>query len=396
MYVQSDESSKYRCVQEIFGEERVGLRTGDVSVNPGAPVMIMTTEILRNISYRTLLEGDPLSSFAPNLGDVALTVLDEVHYLGNPDRGSVWEEIIINCPPHMKLLAMSATVANPAEIGEWIQNVHGACETVQTSFRPVPLKWWFAWGQPNARSESSGVNGSGRNGSGAGGGDDGDGGGRQRQGRNGRDSSKGARVQVSYFHLVFVSDQWERPTKKGNNPNRTTNCDLGQSNNHLKGTTAPACIPSRLFYLNRAMIASDLINYSVFTSFHCSVWIEWCLCTTRGGDKCWVVVQVEELLENRKTRDGKVKLNAVLDRSLKSAKQLRAKTAVLQRKMLRGSSKKAGYDALQQMQSKLAKIEQVCPQLHTSCYVAFSIAVHVLQSTEWLRRCTAQAIAAWF
>ena len=63
-------------LQEIFGEERVGLRTGDVSVNPGAPVMIMTTEILRNISYRTLLEGDPLSSFAPNLGDVALTVLD--------------------------------------------------------------------------------------------------------------------------------------------------------------------------------------------------------------------------------------------------------------------------------------------------------------------------------
>ena len=131
-------------LQEIFGEERVGLRTGDVSVNPGAPVMIMTTEILRNISYRTLLEGDPLSSFAPNLGDVALTVLDEVHYLGNPDRGSVWEEIVINCPSHMKLLAMSATVANPAEIGEWIQSVHGACETVQTSFRPVPLKWWLS------------------------------------------------------------------------------------------------------------------------------------------------------------------------------------------------------------------------------------------------------------
>lgn len=148
-------------LQEIFGEERVGLRTGDVSVNPGAPIMIMTTEILRNISYRTLLEGDPLSSFAPNLGDVSLTVLDEVHYLGHPDRGSVWEEIIINCPPHMKLLAMSATVANPQEIGAWVQSVHGACETVQTSFRPVPLKWWFAWGQPDRRGALDGGDGAG-------------------------------------------------------------------------------------------------------------------------------------------------------------------------------------------------------------------------------------------
>lgn len=259
------------CLQEIFGEERVGLRTGDVSVNPGAPVMIMTTEILRNISYRTLLEGDPLSSFAPNLGDVALTVLDEVHYLGNPDRGSVWEEIIINCPPHMKLLAMSATVANPAEIGEWIQNVHGACETVQTSFRPVPLKWWFAWGQPNARSLGSEYSRPGGNGSEAGGGD-GRGGGRggRRGGRGGRDSSAGARVQV------------------------------------------------------------------------------------------------EELLEKRKNRQGKVVLNAVLDRSLKSAKSLRAQTVAVRRKMLRGSSKKAGYDALQQLQAKLAKIEQVCTTMYST------------------------------
>jgi superfamily II RNA helicase len=156
----------------------------------------MTTEILRNISYRTLLEGDPLSSFAPNLGDVALTVLDEVHYLGHPERGSVWEEIIINCPPHMKLLAMSATVANPAEIGEWIQHVHGACETVQTTFRPVPLKWWFAWGQPNPRQGDSRVDSSdsrGSGGEGAGGEDNGDG---RRHVRRAMLSSAGARVMV--------------------------------------------------------------------------------------------------------------------------------------------------------------------------------------------------------
>lgn len=138
-------------MQEIFGEERVGLRTGDVSINAGAPVMIMTTEILRNISYRALLDGDPGSGFAPNLDDVALTVLDEVHYLGHADRGSVWEEIVINCPPHVKLLAMSATVANPEEIGAWIGAVHGSCETVTTSFRPVPLQWWFAWEEGGER-----------------------------------------------------------------------------------------------------------------------------------------------------------------------------------------------------------------------------------------------------
>lgn len=138
-------------MQEIFGEERVGLRTGDVSINAGAPVMIMTTEILRNISYRVLLGGDPASGFAPNLDDVALTVLDEVHYLGHADRGSVWEEIIINCPPHIKLLAMSATVANPEEIGAWIKSVHGKCETVTTAFRPVPLQWWFAWEEGGPR-----------------------------------------------------------------------------------------------------------------------------------------------------------------------------------------------------------------------------------------------------
>lgn len=185
----------------MFGEDRVGLRTGDVSVNPGAPIMIMTTEILRNISYRTLLEGDPLSSFSPNLGDVALTVLDEVHYLGHPDRGSVWEEIIINCPAHMKLLAMSATVANPGEIGDWIQSVHGECETVQTSFRPVPLKWWFAWGQPDATRDSS--TGSSRWDSNNGGSDAEDDGGRRRLQRNNwRATSANARVQVCCFPLA--------------------------------------------------------------------------------------------------------------------------------------------------------------------------------------------------
>ena len=133
-------------MQEVFGEERVGLHTGDMNINMGAPVMIMTTEILRNIGYRTQLKQQEVNPYGKDedLSDVGLAVLDEVHYLGHPDRGSVWEELVINTPSHIQLLAMSATVANPAEIGAWIESVHGPCATIQTSWRPVPLDWWFA------------------------------------------------------------------------------------------------------------------------------------------------------------------------------------------------------------------------------------------------------------
>lgn len=79
------------------------------------------------------------------MGDVGLVVLDEVHYLGDPSRGSVWEEVVINCPRHIQLLAMSATVKNPDDLGGWIAAEHGACETVRTRFRPVPLRWHFCY-----------------------------------------------------------------------------------------------------------------------------------------------------------------------------------------------------------------------------------------------------------
>ena len=138
-------------LQEIFGEEHVGLRTGDVSINGGAAILVMTTEILRNITYRAQLE----EGAGQDLSDVGLTVLDEVHYLGHPDRGSVWEEVIINSPPEMQLLAMSATVANAAEIGDWVTAVHGPCTTIETAFRPVPLTWNFAWDDENAETIGS-------------------------------------------------------------------------------------------------------------------------------------------------------------------------------------------------------------------------------------------------
>lgn len=120
--------------------------------------MIMTTEIFRNITYRALLEAaEATLDFARGLDDVGLAILDEVHYLGNPDRGSVWEEVVINLPSHMQLVAMSATIANPKEIGAWIEAVHGPCGTVETAFRPVPLKWWFAWDDVDSRCKGSNI-----------------------------------------------------------------------------------------------------------------------------------------------------------------------------------------------------------------------------------------------
>lgn len=133
-----------------FGSVRCGLQTGDASLNPDADIVVMTTEILRNIMYRTaeLAEENNTGSQATRearLGDVGLIVLDEVHYLGDPHRGSVWEEVIINCPRHIQLLCMSATVKNPEDLGSWISKEHMSCETIQTRFRPVPLHWHFSY-----------------------------------------------------------------------------------------------------------------------------------------------------------------------------------------------------------------------------------------------------------
>ncbi|GBF97818.1 DEAD-box ATP-dependent RNA helicase, chloroplastic [Raphidocelis subcapitata] len=129
-----------------FGTARCGLQTGDASLNPDGQVVVMTTEILRNIMYRTAEAsggGGGGATRDERLGDVGLVVLDEVHYLGDPNRGSVWEEVVINCPRHIQLLAMSATVKNPEDLGGWISQEHGECVTVRTRFRPVPLRWLF-------------------------------------------------------------------------------------------------------------------------------------------------------------------------------------------------------------------------------------------------------------
>ena len=132
-------------MRERFGVSEAGLQTGDASINKDGSVVVMTTEILRNILYRVGEEAQAVQGKAidDRLDKVKLVVFDECHYLGDPGRGSVWEEAIINLPPDVLVLAMSATVRNPNDISGWISEVHGKCSTVITKFRPVPLRWHY-------------------------------------------------------------------------------------------------------------------------------------------------------------------------------------------------------------------------------------------------------------
>lgn len=127
--------------RQRFGEERVGLVTGDINIEVQAPIIVMTTEILRNMFYET----EDQAPWDRRLDEIGLVVLDEVHYLADPGRGSVWEELIVGCPKEIQMLCMSATVANPQDLGDWISQIHGPCSTVRTSKRPVPLSWFFAF-----------------------------------------------------------------------------------------------------------------------------------------------------------------------------------------------------------------------------------------------------------
>jgi ATP-dependent RNA helicase HelY len=123
-------NQKFHDLVERYGEDQVGLLTGDNTINGEAPVVVMTTEVLRNMLYagsRTLL----------GLGFV---VMDEVHYLADRDRGAVWEEIIIHLPDSVSLVSLSATVSNAEEFGEWLETVRGGgVTTIVEEKRPVPL-----------------------------------------------------------------------------------------------------------------------------------------------------------------------------------------------------------------------------------------------------------------
>jgi superfamily II RNA helicase len=131
-------NQKLRDFRKQFGMDRVGLVTGDLCINRNAPILVMTTEIFRNILYGTLIDD-----LETALVDVEAVVLDECHYMNDRQRGTVWEESIIYCPQNIQLIALSATIANSEQLTAWIEWVHGPTELVRSDWRPVPLHFHF-------------------------------------------------------------------------------------------------------------------------------------------------------------------------------------------------------------------------------------------------------------
>lgn len=131
-------NQKFRDFRDLFGANVVGLLTGDTSINRDAPIVVMTTEIFRNMLY-----GTRIGEVGTSLVDVEAVVLDECHYMNDRQRGTVWEESIIYCPREVQLVALSATVANSDQLTDWLNRVHGATELIYSDFRPVPLQFHF-------------------------------------------------------------------------------------------------------------------------------------------------------------------------------------------------------------------------------------------------------------
>jgi ATP-dependent RNA helicase HelY len=122
-------NQKYTEFTEKFGEDRVGLLTGDTSINSEAEILVMTTEVLRNMLYAG-------SNSLTNLGAV---VMDEVHYLADKFRGAVWEEVLIHLMESVQVISLSATVSNAEEFGEWLGEIRGDTEVIVSEIRPIPL-----------------------------------------------------------------------------------------------------------------------------------------------------------------------------------------------------------------------------------------------------------------
>ena len=122
-------NQKYHDFVREYGEENVGLLTGDTSINTEAPIVVMTTEVLRNMLYAE-------STTLIGLGYV---IMDEVHYLADRFRGAVWEEAIIHLPEHVTVISLSATVSNVEEFGAWLDTVRGDTDVIVSEHRPVPL-----------------------------------------------------------------------------------------------------------------------------------------------------------------------------------------------------------------------------------------------------------------
>ena len=131
-------NQKYFDFSQKYGEKNVGLLTGDTTINREAQIVVMTTEVFRNMLY-----GTTFGTLKDNLKDVRYVVLDEVHYMNDEQRGTVWEESIIYCPTNIQIIALSATVQNSQQLTNWINTVHSGTEHVYTDFRPVPLRFYY-------------------------------------------------------------------------------------------------------------------------------------------------------------------------------------------------------------------------------------------------------------
>lgn len=122
-------NQKFHELGQVYGADQVGLLTGDTNINSNARIVVMTTEVLRNMLYAE----------SRALDELHFVIMDEVHYLADRFRGAVWEEVLIHLPPSVKLVSLSATVSNAEEFGDWLQEVRGDTAVVVSEIRPVPL-----------------------------------------------------------------------------------------------------------------------------------------------------------------------------------------------------------------------------------------------------------------
>ncbi len=123
-------NQKFQELAAEYGADQVGLLTGDTNINSHARIVVMTTEVLRNMLYA---DSDLLA-------DLAYVIMDEVHYLADRFRGAVWEEVIIHLPQAVRMVSLSATVSNAEEFGDWLQAVRGETDVIVSEERPVPLE----------------------------------------------------------------------------------------------------------------------------------------------------------------------------------------------------------------------------------------------------------------
>ena len=130
-------NQKYHDLVARYGPDQVGLLTGDNTVNGEAPIVVMTTEVLRNMLYER----------SETLDHLRTVVMDEVHYLQDPYRGAVWEEVLIHLPLSVSVVCLSATISNAEEFGEWIGTLRGPTRVVIEERRPVPLEHHYLVGR---------------------------------------------------------------------------------------------------------------------------------------------------------------------------------------------------------------------------------------------------------